>query len=66
MKRLSRILPPLEAIVIVVFFLLVFFMMASLAMTIYQGLPVIGVETEHGFKFALRCGAVAKPLIDDA
>ena len=42
----------------VVFFLLVFFMMASLAMTIYQGLPVNLPEAASGQKNAAETASI--------
>ena len=42
----------------VVFFLLVFFMMASLAMTIYQGLPVSLPEAASGQKNAAEIASI--------
>jgi biopolymer transport protein ExbD len=42
----------------VVFFLLVFFMMASLAMTVYQGLPVILPEAASGQKNAADIASI--------
>ncbi len=42
----------------VVFFLLVFFMMASLAMTIYQGLPVNLPEAASGQRNAAETASI--------
>ena len=53
-KARIEIIPMID----VVFFLLVFFMMASLAMTIYQGLPVALPEAASGQKNAAETASI--------
>lgn len=53
-KARIEIIPMID----VVFFLLVFFMMASLAMTIYQGLPVSLPEAASGRKAAAETASI--------
>jgi biopolymer transport protein ExbD len=54
-KARIEIIPMID----VVFFLLVFFMMATLAMTVYQGMPVSLPEAASGDKMVAETASVA-------